>query len=101
MAKGDRGDRDLPPFVSLDFGLPKSGNSLWRTLGNVTSTKQKQNFTEGSMRFGQFLGIAVLLVVLWAAGFIFFHVAGFLIHLLLLFAVISLIVHFFTAAKPA
>ena len=53
------------------------------------------------MRFGPFLGIAILLVVLWAAGFIFFHVAGFLIHLLLIFAVISLIVHFFTAAKTA
>jgi hypothetical protein len=53
------------------------------------------------MRFGPFLGIALLLVVLWAGGFIFFHVAGFLIHLLLIFAVISLIVHFFTAAKAA
>jgi hypothetical protein len=48
------------------------------------------------MRVGPFLGLAILLVVLWAGGFIFFHVAGFLIHLLLIFAVISLIAHLFS-----
>jgi Family of unknown function (DUF5670) len=51
------------------------------------------------MRFGPFLGLAMLLVVLWAGGFLFFHVAGFLIHLLLIFAVISLIVHLFTSSS--
>jgi hypothetical protein len=49
------------------------------------------------MRFGPFLGLAILLVILWAGGFVFFHVAGFLIHLLLIFAVISLIVHLFSS----
>lgn len=53
------------------------------------------------MRFGPFMGIALLLFVLWAGGFMFFHVAGFLIHLLLIFAVISLIIHFFTGSKTA
>jgi hypothetical protein len=48
------------------------------------------------MRFGPFLGIAIVLAVLWVGGFVFFHVAGFLIHLLLLFALISLILNFFT-----
>jgi hypothetical protein len=48
------------------------------------------------MRFGPFLILAILLLVLWAGGFVFFHVAGFLIHLLLIFAVISLILHLFT-----
>jgi len=50
------------------------------------------------MRFGPFLALAILLVILWAGGFIFFHVAGFMIHLLLIFAVISLIVHLFTGS---
>jgi hypothetical protein len=45
------------------------------------------------MRFGPFLGLAILLVVLWAGGFVVFHIAGFLIHLLLIFAVISVIIH--------
>jgi len=38
--------------------------------------------------------LALVLVVIWAASFFAFHVTGFLIHLLLIFAVISLIVHF-------
>jgi hypothetical protein len=53
------------------------------------------------MRFGPFLGIALLLLVLWAGGFLMFHVASGLIHLLLLLAVISLVVHLFTGARRA
>jgi hypothetical protein len=41
-----------------------------------------------------FLGIFGILVVLWVLGFLAFHVAGGLIHLLLLLAVISLVIHF-------
>ena len=41
-----------------------------------------------------FLGLAVVLLVLWLLGFVAFHVAGGLIHLLILFAVISFVVHF-------
>jgi hypothetical protein len=48
------------------------------------------------MRFGPFLAIALLLFILWIGGFMVFHVAGGLIHLLLVIAVISLIVHLFT-----
>jgi hypothetical protein len=35
----------------------------------------------------------VVLLIAWIGGFTMFHVAGGLIHLLLLFAVISLILH--------
>ena len=45
------------------------------------------------MRFGPFLVIALLLLILWAGGFLLFHVASGLIHLLLLFAVISFVAH--------
>lgn len=41
-----------------------------------------------------FLILAVVLVLLWIGGFTIFHVTGFLIHLLLIFAVISIIMHF-------
>lgn len=41
-----------------------------------------------------FVIIAVILLIMWAAGFLAFHVAGGLIHLLLILAVISLVVHF-------
>ena len=51
------------------------------------------------MRLGPFLGLAILLFFIWIGGFVFFHAAGFLIHLLLIFAVISLLVHVFTGPK--
>jgi Family of unknown function (DUF5670) len=41
----------------------------------------------------------VLLLIAWIGGFAVFHVAGALIHLLLLFAVISLILHFVLGAR--
>ncbi|MEP6621107.1 MAG: lmo0937 family membrane protein [bacterium] len=41
-----------------------------------------------------FLTIAIVLIVLWAAGFLAFHVAGGLIHLLLVLALISIVWHF-------
>ena len=41
-----------------------------------------------------FLILFVVLLVLWLLGFLAFHVAGGLIHLLLLVAVISLVMHF-------
>jgi hypothetical protein len=46
-----------------------------------------------------FLILAVVLVVLWLGGFFLFHVTSFLIHLLLIFAVISVIMHFVTGRR--
>ncbi len=46
------------------------------------------------MRFGPLMGLAILLGILWVGAFVVFHVAGFLIHLLLIFAVIALVVAF-------
>ena len=42
-----------------------------------------------------FMTLFVVLLVLWLLGLFAFHVAGGLIHLLLIIAVISLIMHFF------
>jgi hypothetical protein len=41
-----------------------------------------------------FLALFVVLVVAWLLGWVAFHVAGGLIHLLLIVAVISLLVYF-------
>ena len=41
-----------------------------------------------------FLILAVVLVVVWALGWFAFHAAGGLIHLLVIVALISVIVHF-------
>ncbi|MGA7156807.1 MAG: lmo0937 family membrane protein [Acidobacteriaceae bacterium] len=46
-----------------------------------------------------FLLLAVILVILWAGGFFLFHVTSFFIHILLIFAVISLIVHFVSGRR--
>jgi hypothetical protein len=48
-----------------------------------------------------YLIIALLLLIMWAGGFLMFHVAGSLIHLLLLVAVISFVVHLVTGARTA
>jgi len=42
-----------------------------------------------------FLVLFVVLLVLWLMGFLAFHVAGGLIHILLIIALISLVAHFF------
>lgn len=46
------------------------------------------------------LTIAVILFILWALGFFAFHVAGGLIHLLLVVAVIVIIVNFVRGRAP-
>jgi hypothetical protein len=46
-----------------------------------------------------FLILAVVLVVLWIGGFTVMHVSSLFIHLLLLFAIISVIMHFVTGRR--
>jgi uncharacterized protein DUF5670 len=41
-----------------------------------------------------FITLFVVLLVAWLMGFVVFHAAGGLIHLLLVIAVISLVLHF-------
>ena len=48
-----------------------------------------------------FLALFVILLVLWLLGFLAFHIAGGLIHLLLVVAVISLVVHLFRGHSTA
>ena len=48
-----------------------------------------------------FLTLFAILLVMWLLGFFAFHVAGGLIHLLLIIAVISLLVHFFRGRSAA
>jgi hypothetical protein len=41
-----------------------------------------------------FIALFIILLLLWIFGFTAMHVAGFAIHLLLILAIISLIIHF-------
>jgi hypothetical protein len=45
------------------------------------------------------LAIAVILLILWLLGFLAFHVAGGLIHILLVIAIIVFIFHFVTGRR--
>ena len=48
-----------------------------------------------------FVVLFILLLLAWIFGFVVFHVASWLIHLLLIAAVIFLIVHFVRGAASA
>ena len=41
-----------------------------------------------------FIILAVVLAILWVGGFFVLHISSFLIHLLILFAVIAFVMHF-------
>ena len=48
-----------------------------------------------------FITLFAVLLVLWLLGFFAFHVTSGLIHLLLIVAVISLVIHFFRGRSSA
>ncbi|GGG74167.1 lmo0937 family membrane protein [Edaphobacter dinghuensis] len=48
-----------------------------------------------------FLILAVVLIILWLGGFLVLHISSFLIHLLIIFAIISIIMHFVTGKRSA
>jgi hypothetical protein len=48
-----------------------------------------------------FVALAVILLLAWALGFGIFHMAGGLIHLLIILAVVSVIVHFVRGGRSA
>lgn len=50
------------------------------------------------MRFSAFLALFLVLLLLWVGGFIVYHVASVLIHLLLVLAVLALIIHLVRSA---
>ena len=48
-----------------------------------------------------FLTLFVVLLIMWVMGFFAFHVAGGLIHILLIIALISLVMHLFRGRSAA
>ena len=71
---------------------PDSNNGMLRAATHTISLGKGKGAA-------MFLILAIVLVVLWLGGFFLFHTAGFLIHLLLLFAIISLVLHFVTGRR--
>ncbi len=50
-------------------------------------------------RCNMILSIAAILLVLWLLGFFAFHIAGGLIHILLILAVVAVIWHFIAGRR--
>jgi uncharacterized protein DUF5670 len=48
-----------------------------------------------------FLGLALVLLLLWLGGFFVFHVTAFFIHILLILAVVSIVFHFMRGTASA
>jgi Family of unknown function (DUF5670) len=48
-----------------------------------------------------FIALGILLLLAWMLGFVVFHVSSWLIHVLILVAIISFIVHFVTGKKAS
>ena len=46
-----------------------------------------------------FIILAIVLVLLWAGGFFVMHISSFFIHLLIIFAVISLVMHLISGRR--
>ena len=71
----------------------------------MEQTSSRQDLTGGSTELtkeiSMFIMLFAVLLVLWLLGFFAFHVAGGLIHLLLIIAVISLVMHFFRGRSAA
>jgi len=53
------------------------------------------------MRRTMYLGLGVVLLLLWIGGFLVFHISAFFIHILLILAVISMVFHFLRGSTSA
>lgn len=84
--------------------LPEPAKKFAKNSSNETQADESLTFPEKApgierepaLEDDMFLVIALILLVAWIGGFVMFKSAGFLIHLLLIFAVISAIAHFLT-----
>jgi hypothetical protein len=69
------------------------GGATFFAIRHPTFTEAFSNCLR-EKRYSMFLILALVLFLAWIGGFVMFHTAGFLIHILLIFAVISIIFHF-------
>ena len=67
----------------------------------LTKFAQTGESTERTKEIQMFLTLFVVLLVMWLLGFFAFHFAGGLIHILLIIAVISLVLHLFRSRSMA
>lgn len=77
------------------------GQEIQIVRGRLQATNLYCRVGGDTMNFGPFLLIAILLLVAWAGGFLMFHIASALIHVLLVLAALSFIFHFIAGRRTA
>jgi Family of unknown function (DUF5670) len=88
------------PGVSVDARLEiRAKSRTTRGLFQPSMKAAAQVWPQGASCM--WIGIGILLLLLWAGGFFAFHVAGFFIHILLICAVVAFILHFVTGSRTA
>ena len=80
------------------FALGAAGGAAEANTFPSRVTGRRTELKNGKSMFIAIFGV---LLVLWLLGFFAFHVAGGLIHLLIIIAVISLVVHFVRGRSAA
>lgn len=68
---------------------------LYNSENNTLQSSKRKTIIMGNLLYT----IAVILVVIWAIGFLGFHVGG-IIHILLVIAVISILLRIIQGNKP-
>jgi hypothetical protein len=97
LSPGNGGGPPLQRHGETSSTQSPTGQRIRNGLVPITSTIRGRRATwtkKEERRSIMFLILAVVLVLLWLGGFVVLHVSSFLIHLLLLFAVISIIMNF-------
>lgn len=90
------------PGIYSVLPIPGRISGIYKLIDRLCVTGLTFTTCSGDeMRFGPFLVIALLLLIVWAGGFLMFHLASGLIHLLLLFAVISFVAHLILSTREA
>jgi hypothetical protein len=74
---------------------------MWLSLHVLRAGQLASRYLDREGNIQMFLLLALILVVLWAGGFFVMHISSFFIHLLLIFAVISLVAHLITGRKSS
>jgi hypothetical protein len=76
-------------------------HGLYPTLTQPSAVEAQSANKSLGKKVPMFLILAIVLVILWIGGFTVMHVSSLFIHLLLLFAIISVIMHFVTGRRSA
>jgi hypothetical protein len=87
-------DSEEPYRVGVARPTPPSDDLGYAPISIERGVWPEETEEETPMFYSLFLVLFIVLFLVWVLGWFAFHIAGGLIHILLIVAVISLIVHF-------